>query len=80
MRKSGLGVVQQRGSVVVYDDLIVEDQVIVKPKLVGARSDVHVPQCRNELRAPGKPLGKPLCLPVNLGRPKVEIRRLAAET
>ena len=85
MRKSGLGVVQQRGLVVYYDDvivgeytadLIVEDQVIVELKVVGALSDVHVPQCRNYLRA----TGKPLCLLINFGRPKVEIRRVTAAT
>jgi GxxExxY protein len=83
MRKSGLGVVQQRGIVVFYDDvvvgeyiadLIVEDQVIVELKVVGALSDVHVPQCRNYLRA----TGKPLCLLINFGRSKVEIRRVTA--
>jgi GxxExxY protein len=81
MRKCGLGVVQQRGIVVLYDDVIVgeftadlliEDQVIVELKVVGALSDVHVPQCRNYLRA----TGKPLCLLINFGRPKVEIRRI----
>jgi GxxExxY protein len=81
MRKSGLGVVQQRGIMVVNDDvtvgeltadLLVEDQVIVELKVVGALSDVHIPQCRNYLRA----TGKPLCLPINFGRPKVEIRRV----
>ena len=81
MRKSGVGVVRQRGIVVFYDDVIVgeftadlpvEDQVIVELKVVGALSDVHIPQCRNYLRA----TGKPLCLPINFGRPKVEIRRI----
>jgi GxxExxY protein len=84
MRKSGLGVVQQRGIVVFYDDvivgeytadLIVEDQVIVELKVVGALGDLHVPQCRNYLRA----TGKPLCLLINFGQPKVEIRRITAE-
>jgi GxxExxY protein len=84
MRKSGLGVVQQRGIVVFYDDVIVgeytadliaEDKVIVELKVVGALSDVHVPQCRNDLRA----TGKPLCLLINFGRPKVEIRRITAQ-
>ena len=81
MRKSGLGVVQQRGIVVFYDDvivgeftadLLVEDQVIVALKVVGGLSDVHIPQCRNYLRA----TGKPLCLLINFGRSKVEIRRI----
>jgi GxxExxY protein len=39
MRKSGLGVVQQRGIVVFYDDVIVEHQVIVELKVAGALSD-----------------------------------------
>ena len=68
MRKSGLGVVQQRGIVVFYDDvivgeytadLIVEDQVIVERKGVPVRSDVHLAQCRNHLRATGKPQAAP---------------------
>jgi GxxExxY protein len=83
MRKSGLGVVQQRGIVVFYDDvivgeyaadLLVEDQIIVELKVVGALSDVHVPQCRNYLRA----TDKPLYLLINFGRPKIEIRRITA--
>jgi GxxExxY protein len=81
MRKCGLGVVQQRGIVVFYDDvivgeftadLLVEDQVIVELKVVAGLSDVHLPQCRNYLRA----TGKSLCLLINFGRPKVEIRRV----
>ncbi|HEX4369207.1 MAG TPA: GxxExxY protein [Rhodopila sp.] len=83
MRKAGLGVVQQRGIVVFYDgvvvgeytaDLIVEDAVIVELKVVGALSDVHVPQCRNYVRA----TGKLLCLLINFGGAKVEIRRITA--
>ena len=54
--------------------LLVEDQVIVELKVVAALSDVHLPQCRNYLRA----TGKPLCLLINFGRPKVEIRRVIA--
>ena len=84
MRKSGLGVVQQRKIVVLYDgvtvgeftaDLLVEDQVIVELKVVAALSDMHVPQCRNYLRA----TGKPLCLLINFGRPIVEVRRITAQ-
>jgi GxxExxY protein len=46
-------------------DLLVEDQVIVELKVVAGLSDGHVAQCRNDLRA----LGKPLCLLINVGRP-----------
>ncbi len=79
-----LGTIQQRGVVVIYDgvvvgeftaDLLVEDRVIVELKVVAALSDVHLPQCRNHLRA----TGKPLCLLINFGRPKIEIRRITAE-
>ena len=72
MRKCGLGAVQQRGIVVFYDDVIVgdftadlpvEDQDIVELKVVSALSDVHLPQCRNFLRA----TGKPPCLLINFG-------------
>jgi hypothetical protein len=48
------------------------DQVIVELKVLGALSDVHIPQCRHYLRA----TGKPLCLLPDFGRPKVEIRRV----
>jgi GxxExxY protein len=84
MRKCGLSVVQQGGIVVLYDgvivgeftaDLLVKDQVIVELKVAAALSDVHLSQCRNDLRA----TGKPLCLPINFGQPKVEIRRITPE-
>ena len=83
MRKCGLAVVQQRGIVVFYErtvvgeytaDLLVEEQVIIELKVVHALSDSHIPQCRNYLRA----TGKPLCLLINFGRPKIEIRRIIA--
>jgi GxxExxY protein len=85
IRKFGFGVVRQRGTVVFCDGLIVgeftagrlaeDHQVIVELKVAGGLSDVHLPQWRNYLRA----TGKPLCLLINLGRPKVEIRRITAE-
>jgi len=52
--------------------VIVEDQVIVKRKVVGALRDGHVAQCRNDVRA----TGKSLCLGIGFGRPKVEIRHV----
>jgi GxxExxY protein len=84
MRKCGLNVVQQRKIIVLYDDvivgeftadLLVEDQVIIELKVVAALSDTHIPQCRNYLRA----TGKPLCLLINFGRPEVEIRRITTQ-
>jgi hypothetical protein len=46
--------------------------VIIELKVAGALSDVHVPQCRNDLRAADK------CPLINFGRPKVEIRCVTA--
>jgi GxxExxY protein len=82
MRKCGLGAAHQRGIVAFYGDvivgkftagLLVGDQVIVELKVVAAPGNVHLPQCRNYLRA----TGKPPCLLINFGQPKVEIRRIA---
>jgi GxxExxY protein len=57
-------------------DLIVEDQGIVELKVVPALSDVHLPQCRNDVRATGKPQAPPLGLLIKFGRSQVEIRRI----
>jgi GxxExxY protein len=81
MRKFGFGAVRQRGTVVLCDGvivgeytpgLLVEDQVIAELTVVAPLSAVHLPQSRNDLRA----TGEPLCLLINFGRPKVEIRRV----
>jgi GxxExxY protein len=81
MRKCGFGAVQQRGTVVLCDGVIVgeytaglpvEDQVIAELKVVAPLSDEHRPQSRNDLRA----MGQSLRLLINFGRPKVEIRRV----
>jgi hypothetical protein len=44
-------------------------------QVVGALRDVHVPQYRTYPRA----TGKPLCLLIKFGQPKIEIRRIAAQ-
>ena len=85
MRKSGMTVVKQRRIVVRYDDVVVGevtavptigDQVIGEGKVIRAMSDVHIPQCRNDLRATGNPLR----LLINFGWPKIEIRRVTARS
>jgi GxxExxY protein len=72
------------GPLILYDGVIVgefaaglllKDQVIAELKVVAAPSKVHLPRCRNDLRA----TGKPMCLLSNFGRPKVETRRVTAE-
>lgn len=81
LRKSGLRVRQQVGVAVHYDgvvvgeysaDLLVEDIVIVELKAIKALDPVHVAQGLNYLRA----TGLPLCLLLNFGASRLQIRRL----
>jgi GxxExxY protein len=80
MRKRGLVVAQQHPIVVRYDgvivgeyvaDFLVEHLVLVELKHAKLLDDVHVAQCLNYLKA----TGLHLCLLINFGKPRVEIRR-----
>jgi GxxExxY protein len=46
--------------------------MIVELKAVGALDGIHVAQCINYLKA----TGLPLCLLLNFGNPRLEIKRL----
>jgi GxxExxY protein len=81
LRKTGLRVEQQHGIQVTYDgqvvgdflaDLFVEDCVIVELKAGKTLDDAHYAQCLNYLRA----TGKQVCLLMNFGRPKLEVKRV----
>jgi GxxExxY protein len=81
LRKGGLTVEQQHNVAVHYDgvvvgaytaDLLVENAVLVELKAVNALDAVHRAQCMNYLKATG--LG--LCLLLNFGNPRLEIKRL----
>ena len=81
LRKAGLSVAQQRGLSVYYDDvvvgeytadLLIESEVLAEIKAVKGLDDVHNAQCLNYLRA----TGLHLCLLVNFGKPRVEIKRI----
>ena len=81
LRKAGLQVRQQVGVAVHYDgvvvgeysaDLLVEDTVIVELKAIKTLDPVHVAQGLNYLRA----TGLPLCLLLNFGTPRLQIRWL----
>ncbi len=82
LRKTGLSVEQQKAIAVCYDgvivgeyvaDLIVNQTVLVELKAVKSLNDIHVAQCLNYLKA----TGLKICLLLNFGKPKVEIKRFA---
>ena len=81
LRKNALQIEQQSAVAVFYDgvnvgsfsaDIIVEGSVIVEIKAARDHNDVFVAQCLNYLKA----TGLPLCLLLNFGKPRVEIKRL----
>jgi GxxExxY protein len=81
-RKAGLSVVQQHGITVEYDgiivgeyavDLLVDGTVMVELKAIKALDGAHTAQCLNYLKA----TGLRLCLLLNFGKPRLEIRRVA---
>jgi GxxExxY protein len=80
-RKAGLAVAQQYGVVVRYDgiivgeyavDLLVQGSVVVELKAVTALNNIHRAQCLNYLKA----TSLHMCLLLNFGSPRLEIRRL----
>jgi GxxExxY protein len=81
IRAAGLAVVRQYGVRVHYNDvvvgeyfadLLVEDVLLVELKTVKALDDAHRMQCTNYLKA----TGLRLCLLVNFGKPRLEIKRV----
>ncbi len=81
IRKSGLQVVQQHSINVKYEgtivgefvsDLLVKDEVLVELKAVKSLDEIHLAQCLNYLKA----TGLHVCLLINFGNPKVEIKRI----
>ena len=53
-------------------DLLVQDEVLAELKAVKALDEIHLAQCLNYLKA----TGLRVCLLINFGNPKVEIRRI----
>ncbi|HEX5325982.1 MAG TPA: GxxExxY protein [Acetobacteraceae bacterium] len=81
IRAAGLAVAQQYGFKVHYNgmvvgeylgDLLVEGALPVELKTVKALDDVHRMQCTNYLKASGLRL----CLLLNFGKPRLEIKRI----
>ena len=81
LRKAGLIVAQQHRMAVRYDDvvagdytvdLLVEDLALVELKVTKAIDDIHCVQCLNYLKA----TGLHLCLLLNFGGLRLEIKRM----
>ena len=82
LRKAGLHAQQQQPIKVVYDgvivgdyvaDLVVENAILIELKAVKAFDNVHFAQCLNYLKA----TDMKICLLINFGRPKTEVKRFA---
>ena len=80
LRKAGLRAEQQQPIKVFYDgiivgdymaDIVVEDCVVVELKAVRTFDNIHFAQCINYLKA----TRMPICLLINFGQPKIEIKR-----
>ncbi len=81
LSKAGLRVEQQRGLKVIYDgvvvgdffaDLLVEGCVLLELKTVQSLNEAHFAQCLNYLKA----TRLQICLLINFGKPRVEIKRI----
>jgi GxxExxY protein len=81
LRKTGLVCAQQHKIQVFYDDtvvgdyvadILVENTVLLELKAVKQLDEVHFAQCLNYLKA----TGLQVCLLINFGAPRVEIRRV----
>ena len=80
----GLRIAQQHPVNVLYNgnlvgdyvaDLQVEECVIVEIKAVTTLDDVHSAQCMNYLKA----TGLKVCLLINFGKPRVDIKRIVLD-
>ncbi len=53
-------------------DLLVDDEVLLEIKAIKCFDDIHLAQCMNYLKA----TGKTICLLLNFGPTRVEIKRI----
>ncbi len=81
LHEAGFAVAQQRGVTVMYHgavvgeyfvDLLVDDSILVELKAVKALDEAYNAQCINYLEA----TGLHLCLLLNFGQPRLEIKRV----
>ena len=81
IQKASLKVITQQPVKVYYDkiivgeyfaDLLVEDKVIIELKAIKNLDKVHMAQCLNYLKA----TSLTICLMINFGKPKIQIKRI----
>ncbi len=81
LRNAGLTVAQQEKIAVRYEnmivgdyeaDLVVNGKIVIELKAVRDLNQIHRAQCFNYLRA----TGLRLCLLINFGNPRVEVKRI----
>jgi GxxExxY protein len=81
MSKKGLKIDQQYPIKVLYDDqvvgefvadILVEKRVLVELKAVKEFDNIHFAQCMNYLKASSLKI----CLLINFGKPKIDIKRI----
>ncbi|HEX8520806.1 MAG TPA: GxxExxY protein [Tepidisphaeraceae bacterium] len=84
LQRAGIFFEQQKSIVVRYDgvvvgdyvaDLLIEGVVLVELKACKGLDEIHEAQCLNYLKA----TRLPLCLLINLGKSRVEIKRFAGQ-
>lgn len=80
LRRNGLKAEQQQPIIVHYDsvvvgeyfaDILVADTAILELKAAAEHHELFTAQCLNYLRA----TGKPVCLLLNFGKPRVDVKR-----
>ena len=83
LSRNGLRVKQQYPIQVMYDGLVVgdyvadplvNDQILLEIKAVNKIQDAHLAQCLNYLKA----TGYKICLLINFGKPRVEVKRIVS--
>ena len=81
IRKKNLNVKQQYPIKVFYDgiiagefvaDLLIDNKILIELKTVKGIDEIHLAQCLNYLKS----TNLPLCLLINFGKPRVEVRRV----
>ena len=81
LSRQGMRACQQYAIDVYYDDIVageyiadilVEDKVVVELKAVKKLDEIHMAQCMNYLHA----TGLHVCLLINFGNPRVEVKRI----